>query len=153
MIICCLDQSTKVTGYSLWDGRNLIGHGAIDVSYITSAQIRTPEMYRSVKCMLNNINPDIVIIEETQFQSNQKTFRTLAQLQGLMFAIMIDMGIGYMAVEPTIWKSYVGIKAKKREEQKLETMDYVKSRYNLDVVIEDEADAIAIGIWATENIE
>lgn len=152
MILCCLDQSTKMTGYSIWRDKELVGHGVIDLSCITDKEVRTVEMYKSVKSLIKNIKPNFVIIEETQFQSNQKTFRTLAQLQGLFFAIFIDCEVGYLAVEPLMWKSHIGIKSKKREEQKQETMEYVSSKYPIEFYSDDESDSIAIGIWATKNL-
>lgn len=153
MTLCCLDQSTKLTGYSVWEDGKLVKHGVIDASYITDKNERTAKMYKSIRNLIESVKPDYAVIEETQFQSNQKTYRTLAQLQGLIFAIFIDNGIGYMTVEPLMWKSHIGIKSRKREDQKRETMEYVSSRYNIDLQTDDESDSIAIGIWATENIE
>jgi Holliday junction resolvasome RuvABC endonuclease subunit len=152
MKICCLDQSTKCTGFSFWKGRRLTKHGEIDLSKIRNKNERMEKMYLSIKKLLLSSKPDVVVIEETQFQSNPKVLRTLAQLQGLILALSYELGFGLIIVEPSMWKSYVGVKSRKREEQKAETMNIVKSRYKVGDIGEDESDSIAIGIWAIGNL-
>ncbi len=66
--------------------------------------------------------------------------------------IMFKNDLGFCVVEPSAWKSHIGIKSRKRVEQKQETISFVKNTYNLSVS-EDEADAIGIGIWAKDNVE
>lgn len=95
--------------------------------------------------------PDFVILENIQFQRNIATFKSLAQLQGCIMYHLNNSNIGYAFVEPSAWKSYCGIKGKKREEQKKNTIAYVKGKYNVDVS-EDIADAIGIGTWAINNL-
>ena len=152
MKICCLDQSTKCTGYSTWKGRRLLKHGVLDHSKEKQADRRMRLMYLSIKELLIKEKPQIVVMEETQFQSNPKVLRTLAQLQGMIIALSYELGFGLIVVEPAMWKSYVGIKSRKREEQKEETKALVKKSYKVGDIGDDEGDSIAIGIWAVNNL-
>lgn len=96
--------------------------------------------------------PDFVVLENIQFQRNIATFKSLAQLQGCIMYHLNNLNIGYVFVEPSAWKSFCGIKGRKREEQKKNTIIYVKNKYNINVS-EDIADAIGIGTWALDNLK
>ncbi len=153
MKICCLDQSTKITGYSFWKGKRLLKHGVINLSKITDKDERVYEMYTAIKALIVKEKPDFIVIEDVQFQANQQVFKTLSQLQGLIFGIAFDAGCGFLTVEPSVWKSYVGIKSKKRDEQKAETFRLVDEKYHIGNTTDDESDSIAIGIWAVNNLK
>lgn len=96
--------------------------------------------------------PDFVVLENIQFQRNIATFKSLAQLQGCIMYHLNNLNIDYVFVEPSAWKSFCGIKGRKREEQKKNTIIYVKNKYNINVS-EDIADAIGIGTWALNNLK
>lgn len=130
----------------------MLKHGVIDFSKEKDKDVRLKLMYESIKKIIAKEKPDFVVIEETQFQSNPKVLRTLAQLQGLIIALSYELSFGLIFVEPATWKTFVGIKSRKREEQKLETINIVEKRYKLKNLSEDESDSIAIGMWATNNL-
>lgn len=109
-------------------------------------------MTDKISMVIDNINADFVILENIQFQRNIATFKSLAQLQGCIMNHLNNLNIGYTFVEPSAWKSYCGIKGRKREEQKKNTIIYVKNKYNIEVS-EDIADAIGIGTWALNNLK
>lgn len=152
MKLCCLDQSTKKTGYSIWNNGNLLKYGVIDVDESLGSLDRVCEMYEAVKKLIKAEKPDFVCIEDTQFQKNPKVLKRLSQMQGAIFAILIEEDIGFYIIEPSAWKSYVEIKSKKREDQKKETIEFVKKTYSIKEPTEDEADSIAIGHWAINNL-
>lgn len=152
MRFCCLDQSTKITGYSIWDDGKLINYGTVSAPEDLEPIDRICVMYEKVKALIDEVNPDYVCIEDTQFQKNQNVYKRLSQMQGLVFAILVDKDIGFCIVEPSSWKSYAGIKSRKREEQKKETIEFVKNEYKIKKPTEDEADSIAIGHWAINNL-
>lgn len=153
MKFCCLDQSTKITGYSFWKGKRLLKHGVIDLSKITDKEERVHEMYTAIKKLITQEKPDFIILEDVQFQANQQVYKTLAQLQGLIIGIAYETGCGYLTVEPVVWKTYIGIKSKKRNEQKAETFKIVDEKYHIGNTTDDESDSIAIGMWAVNNLK
>lgn len=154
MKILCLDQATKVTGYSIWVDGKLKKYGVLtpkvskDAPYIE----RLTAMGNAIESTIIKTKPDAVCIEDVQYQSNQRTFKILAQLQGYIFAILDRIKLPFVVVEPSCWKSFAGIKARKREEQKAQTMEFVRKQYKTKQLSEDEADAIGIGHWAVSNI-
>lgn len=110
------------------------------------------EMNDKIIALIKNVKPDYIVYEQVQFQNNYGTFQQLSQLQGIIMAYLFSIDIGFTLIEPSAWKSCCGIKGRKREEQKLNTQNFVKERYKADVS-EDEADAIGIGYWAIHNLK
>lgn len=150
--ILALDQSTKVTGYSTWQDKSLKEYGLLTANPKEKNPIeRMREMYTKIVELINTYEPDFVVFEDVQFQNNYGTFQQLSQLQGILMALLFEKDIGFMTVEPTKWKSFCGVKGRKREEQKANCIQMVKTKYKIDVT-EDEADAIGIGIWAVNNL-
>ena len=77
----------------------------------------------------------------------------MSQLQGVLFTILFERDINFCLVQPTKWKSYCGVKGKKRAEQKANTIQIIQQKYNLSKLTEDEADAIGMGLWAVNNLK
>ena len=109
------------------------------------------QMYDEITKLINTISPNFIVFEDVQFQQNYGTFQQLSQLQGVIMAYLFKTDIGFQIIQPSAWKSFCGIKGRKRVEQKKNTQIFVKSKYDIDVS-EDEADAIGIGIWAINKI-
>jgi Holliday junction resolvasome RuvABC endonuclease subunit len=152
MKILCLDQATKISGYSIFQNKKLISYGIMEANPKEKNPIeRMKEMSAKISKLIDEISPDFVVFEDVQFQQNYKTYAQLSQLQGVVMVRLFDLNLGFQIVPPVGWKSICGIKGRKREEQKLNTIAFVKSKYNVDVS-EDEADAIGIGYWAINNI-
>ena len=84
---------------------------------------------------------------ETQFQSNQRVYSTLSQLQGIVMAILFEKDIGFSIIEPSSWKSYCGITGRKREEQKAKSIAIASKQFGLSDLTDDVADAILIGYY------
>ena len=112
---------------------------------------RMKQMNDEIIKLINEIKPSFIVFENVQFQQNYGTFQQLSQLQGVIMAYLFKTDIGFQIIEPSAWKSFCGIKGRKRAEQKKNTQVFVKDKFNCDVT-EDEADAIGIGIWAINKI-
>ena len=154
--ILCLDQSTKLTGYSLWNfnKKNLLRYGCVKSDTNEKNPLeRMKNMHYEIKKLIDTYKPDYVVLENTQFQQNFSTYAQLSQLQGVLFTILFERDINFCLVQPTKWKSYCGVKGKKRAEQKANTIQIIQQKYNLSKLTEDEADAIGMGLWAVNNLE
>lgn len=149
--ILSIDQSTKISGYSIFDNKQLISYGKLEVDTKENPIERMNQMYDKIVNLINSIQPDFIVFEDVQFQQNYGTFQQLSQLQGIVMSILFERNIGFQIVQPTKWKSFCQIKGRKRIEQKANTIQMVKEKYNLEVS-EDEADAIGIGTWAINNL-
>ena len=146
--ILCLDQATQKTGYSIWEDKKLITYGTLEVDPKEKNIIeRMKLMSDLVIDLIKSHSPSFIVIEDTQYQNNYKTYQQLSQLQGILMAYFFNMDIGFVIVKPSEWKGYCSIKGRKREEQKKNTQLFVKDKFGLDCS-EDEADAIGIGFWA-----
>lgn len=150
--ILCFDQSTKKTGCSIWENKNLITYGVLEVNEKDPPIERLYQMYFQIKNLIENSNSNFVALEGVQFQNNYKTYSLLSQLQGLIFSTLFERDLSFVLVEPTVWKAYCGIKGKKREEQKINTIQMVRDKFNLEMS-EDEADAIGLGWYTVNNIK
>ena len=56
--------------------------------------------------------------------------------------------ISYKLIRPSSWRKTLGLSNRNktnRKQKKKETMEYIKNKYNLNEILEDEADAICIG--------
>lgn len=151
--ILALDQATLLTGWSLWDGKDLIAYGAFK-----SQEKSSPERIHYLKewliSMIENNNPDLVLLEDIQLQDYGNgyngtstgiiTFKVLAKLQGVLEDILIEKSIPYHIVHTATWRAAVGVKGRKRVDKKRSAQLIVKQLYGLTAT-EDEADAICIG--------
>lgn len=149
--ILCLDQSTKITGWSFWQETQLKDYGLLNSNIKENNPILRMKMMSSfLEKLIDNLNPDYVVIEHVQFQNNFRTYGQLSQLQGVIFNILFERNIGFCLIEPTAWRAYSNIKGRKRVEQKANTIQMVKNKFNITVT-EDEADSIGIGLWAIDH--
>ena len=110
------------------------------------------KMYFLIKELIEKHNPDFVVIENVQYQNNFRTYNMLSQMQGIIFALLFELNLGFICIEPTAWKSFCSVQGRKRAEQKASIIQIVKDLYNINAT-EDEADAIGIGMWAIKNIK
>ena len=147
-----MDQATKISGYSIFEDKNLVAYGTLEVDQKEKNYVeRIKQMYFKIKELIQINNPNIIVFEGIQFQNNQKTYMQLANLQGALMAYLFELDIPFQIIEPSAWKSFAKIQGRKREEQKKNTQEFVKNKYGIDVS-EDEADAIGIGVWASSKI-
>lgn len=151
--IICLDQSTKITGYSIWDNKQLVDYGTLESNPKEKNPIeRMKQQYDLIKKLFEDKNPDYIVIEDTQFQNNYKTYSQLSNLQGVIFSILFERNVAFTIIEPSAWKKFCSIKGRKRIEQKASTIQMVKEKFGLELS-EDICDAIGIGIWAISKIK
>lgn len=151
MKILCLDQSTRVVGYSLWEDKKLVDYGHLTYKEKDMLK-RMEQICRDVTKMIVAESPVLVVIEGTQNQMNNKVFGELSQLQGVLFSIFFNIGVKFEVVHPKTWKSFCGVKGAKRKEQKENTRIIVKEMFGIEAT-EDEADAIGIGICVVNNLD
>ena len=148
MRILALDQSSRVSGWAIFDGDKLEQYGKIDVSNYFELGERLHQIRKRVRKRIEEKNIDKVILEDIymdgQRVNNVQTFKALAEVFGVLFELCIDIEIPVEAVLAGTWKSTLGIKGKTRPEQKKNAQAWVKGAYNR-APTQDEVDAICIG--------
>lgn len=147
MNVLAFDQSTNLTGFSLFQDGQYITSGVIDKHKIKGADERIAEMGLAICKLIKEYKPDVVTIEDTQNQSNVKTVIFLARLQGCVILYCASKGIKLNILRPSEWRSALeyqqGPKVK-REVLKQQSKDFVKNHFGLELESEDEIEAIAI---------
>ena len=151
MKVISFDQSTRVSGWSLFEDGEYVCSGVIDMS---KSQLETDkrsfEMARRLWKILNEYKPDHLVLEDTQQQNNVKTVIVLARLQGMIIGYAEAHKINVHILLPSAWRKaldYVQGPKVKRAELKQQSADYVKKKYGF-VKTEDENEAICEGIAA-----
>ena len=111
-------------------------------------------MYEQLVELFNIHKPDYVCYENIQARNNMGTFQLLAQLQGILMGILFQRDIGFQIIQPTQWRSNVGVTGRVRDEQKKSAIEIVKSRYDVhEKITDDECEAILIGQFISSKIK
>lgn len=153
MKILALDQSTRITGHSLFDDGKYVESGVIDKHKIRDADKRIAEMGLEICRKIKEHKPDIVVIEDIQKQSNTKTVIYLARLQGCIILYCASKGIDIKILHPSEWRkvlSYNQGPKVPRAELKEQSINYVKEHLGFDNFSEDRCEAICIGVAANK---
>ena len=107
-----------------------------------------------VKKLIEDNNITEVILEDIQMQgnvvNNVQTFKTLAEVFGVISELLVEMKIPQYAVLASSWKSALGIKGRARAEQKRNAQQWVVDTFNTKPT-QDECDAICIGNYYVNN--
>ena len=150
MIILAFDQSTRVTGWSVFENGQYSKSGVIDLHKITDTDERSKQMGIEICKVIEESRPDCVIIEEVQQQSNVATVIKLARIQGVAIGFCAAHNIDLHILGPSRWRSALSYRQGpkvKREELKSQSLAYVKS-LGLNIKSEDENEAVAINAAA-----
>lgn len=147
MKLLSYDQSTRVTGWSLFEDSRYVKSGVIDLHKITDTDERSKQMGLEICRIIEECKPDEMVIEEVAMQSNVNTLKKLARIQGMAIGFATAHNIPTHILEPSKWRAALnftqGPKVK-REELKQQSRDFVKNILGLNIKSEDENEAIAI---------
>lgn len=147
MKILALDQSTRITGYSLFEDSKYVKSGVIDLHKNTDTDERSKQMAVEICKLIEDTKPDCVIIEQVQNQSNVSTVIKLARIQGVAIGFCAAHNIDLHILTPSQWRAALDYKQGpkvKREVLKQQSRDFVKNVLGLNIKSEDENEAIAI---------
>jgi len=147
--IIALDNATHITGWAIFDNDELVSYGKYTVKASNTSD-RIIEMGDWLIGLLNKWEPNTIILEDIQQQSNVSTFKTLAKLQGVLEYITKKSDIEYYIISPSTWKSHAGVKGKTRIDQKKSAQLIVQTKYNIQAT-QDESDAILLGKYGVDK--
>lgn len=147
MTILALDQSSRVSGYAVFQDDKLLTFGKFSFDN-PDMGLRLNQIRNQVKSLVDKYQPDHVIFEDIQQQNNVannvQTFKILAQVYGVISELLASLHISHSSVLAIQWKSTLGIKGRTRPEQKRNAQQYVIDKYGVKPT-QDECDAICIG--------
>lgn len=147
MKLLAWDQSSKKSGWSLIEDGKYVKSGIIDKHKIADIDTRIGEMGVAICQQIKELQPTLVVIEDIQNQSSISTVVSLARLQGFILGWCYVKHIKTEIIRPSEWRKVLDFKqgaGVKRQELKEQGINYVKSKYNMDLS-EDEAEAVCIG--------
>ena len=154
MIILAFDQSSRTSGYSVFEDNKLKEHGTFTFSN-NDLGIRLYKIRQKVEELINLYHPDKIIFEDIQLQdeiysqksiANVKTFKILAEVFGIIYELATELNIDNEAYLAGTWRKGLGIAGNHRDQQKANAQKWVYDNYGIRVV-DDEADAICIGAY------
>ena len=155
--VLALDAATNITGFSIYDNKELVSYG----TFKATSQLDSTERINQVKHWLEEVvkewKPDVICIEHIQLQTygtknspQVELYRVLANLQGVLLDTIFELGLPVELVYSSTWREIVGVEGKGREGKKKEAQNKVMMWYKLKCT-QDEADAICIGKYYVLN--
>ena len=150
-----IDQATHISGYSVYDGKELIKFGTFTVN--ETNEIERDNIIKMWLCsIINNWQPDVLGLEGIQLQQNAArgigvtTFETLARLQGILMEACYEQKVPFVICPTNTWRAHCKVKGQTREAKKNSMRQLAREWHSVNVT-EDEADAIGIGKYVAET--
>lgn len=151
--ILALDQSSRVTGYAIFQDNALVSFGQFEVSD-TDIGRRLLQIKQHIVRLINEYEITEVAFEDIQMQgnvaNNVQTFKILSEVFGVIHELLTELNIPYTIVPSVSWKSKLNIKGRARAEQKKNAQNYVINTYNIKAS-QDTCDAICIGTYMLQQ--
>lgn len=146
-ILLALDQASQTSGYSVFTDGKLTEYGKFTFDDADVGH-RLTKIRNKVISLIDQYNITEVAFEDIQMQTNRVnnvvTFKTLAEVYGVIHQLLDEKKIPYQVVPSVTWKSTLGIKGANRQTQKKNAQLWVINNYNIKPT-QDECDAICIG--------
>lgn len=150
MRVLGIDPGTATTGFGLVEGEpggepSLVDYGAIRTAPPTPMPERLVEIHRALGCLIVELRPDAVAVEELFFAANATTAIAVGQARGVVLLAAAQAGLPVYEYKPLVVKqALTGYgRADKRQMQ-----DMLRIILELPDIPrpDDAADAIAIAL-------
>lgn len=148
--VVAIDNATENVGISVFDDGKLIFWHLYVYSGDTIERITQNNKFLK-EIIIQKWQPDLIVFEDIQYQSNILTFKILAMLLGASIVATKSANIKYETVLSKVWRSHFIINGKTRIQQKTQAINKVKEMYNI-TVNDDVAEAILLGKYAVDCI-
>ena len=148
MRLLALDQASRTSGYAVFDENNdLVTFGTFTYDD-EDIGVRLHKIRNKVASLIDTYAITKVVFEDIQLQgnvtNNVQTFKTLAEVFGVIYELVTELNIEHEAVLSSSWKSTLNIKGRTRPDQKKNAQEYVINTYGARPS-QDASDAICIG--------
>lgn len=150
--ILALDQATHISGYAVFNKKNLIDYGTFEATGDNDIE-RSVQVKQWMISLIDQYEIDFVGLEGIQYQTTVgvTTFETLARLQGILTATCVEEKIPYRIVPTNTWRTHCGVKGKSRADRKRSMQLLTKEWFGFKPS-EDIADAIGIGKYLGDTV-
>ena len=147
MVVLSFDQSTRVSGYAVFEDGKYVHSGIVDMSKSKlDTEERSFEMAKALWKIIKQYKPEHLILEDVQKQNGVQTLIVLARLSGIIIGYAEAHKVKTHILLPAHWRKILGYNQGskvKRAELKQQSIDYVREKYNI-YATEDECEAIAL---------
>ena len=139
MVVCGIDASTKSTGWSIFDGKELVAYGVIKPEGQDWRE-RTVNQAPKLIEILNKYHPDKIYMEDVPLKAqNPKILVQLGAVQGFFYGLVASFGIPIVFLNPSKWRSPMGLfdgtkEGTKRTEMKRKSIEKVNELFGLGLV-------------------
>ena len=148
--IVAIDNATENVGVSVFDNEKLVFYHLYKYEGSTiSRMVKNRQFLEQV--IIEQWQPDLIVVEDIQYQNNILTFKTLAMLLGSSLVSCASKQIKTETVMSKVWRAHFMLNGKGRIEEKKQAIDKVKLMYGIDVN-DDVAEAILLGKYAVDNL-
>ncbi len=166
MLVLAFDPGYSRLGWGVVQNRKLpqrsssiiyetVGYGLIATKTGLPIEVRLKEIYKESCQLIENFNPDYIIIEKLYFSRNRRTAAGVYQAQGVLFAASGSFPCKLIQLEPKrIKKALTGSGQAGKEDIMRMVCRLLNLRY--PVTPDDTADALACaiaGILTVKGIE
>ena len=148
MRICVFDQSSKKTGYAIFDNSDLTRWGLLNFSDENTTETRIRLMSEKIATIIARSKADVIIFEDVNQRNNPQVLITLSRLQGMIMFSCYENEKDFVIYAPSTWRRIVGIRQGskiKREALKEQAIAFVNQSYGIKVG-DDVAESICIGL-------
>lgn len=149
MRVLGLDPGSRTTGYGCLDveGRrsSLVGHGEIALSKSSPLPDRLAELALGTAALVDELSPDVAVLETTFVGLNPKSLITLSQARGAIVATLARREIAIEEISPAEVKSAVTGNGRADKEQVARMVRMLLGLGDARVA-EDASDALAVAL-------
>ena len=141
--LLALDQA-KTSGYAVFVNDRLEHYGKFTYDD-ENIGLRLVKIRNKIIELIEEYDINELAFENIQMQNgNVVTFKTLAEIYGVIHELAEEIKIPYTIVGASTWKSTLDIKGRDRQAQKKNAQNYVECVYGVKAS-QDICDAICIG--------
>lgn len=138
MVVMGLDGSTRSTGWSIFDGKELVGYGVIKPDgegWREHIINQAPELI----AILQKYRPKKIYMEDVPLKAqNPKVLVQLGAVQGFFYGLVASFNIPIEFIIPSKWRSPMGLfdgtrEGTKRAEMKRKSVEKVNNLFGLNL--------------------
>lgn len=139
MVVMGLDGSTRSTGWSIFDGKELVAYGIIKPEGDDWREHIVNQAPKLIE-ILNKYQPEQIYMEDVPLKAqNPKVLVQLGAVQGFFYGIAASFNIPIKFLIPNQWRSLIGLfdgtrDGTKRAEMKKKAVEKVNKLFRLNLI-------------------
>lgn len=148
--VVAIDNATANVGVSIFDDDKLVYYHLYHYDGDTITRMVNNRRFIE-EVVIAQWQPDLIVLEDIQYQNNISTFKTLAMLLGSSLVSCAAKKTHTELVLSKVWRAHFMINGRGRIEEKKQAIDKVKLMYQINVT-DDVAEAILLGKYAVDKL-